>query len=109
MDTELIACQSFISVRGGIEINKIQATLAELYHYRGDLEYQRNNLIQAQTFFKKSLEIEPDHAETLFNLGLCLGRQGNYSEAEKTLIELREIYPSNRFILFYLDETRKKL
>jgi tetratricopeptide (TPR) repeat protein len=45
--------------------------------------------------FRRSLEVDPSHEQTLQNLTVALTKKGNYDEADATLKKLAEVNPSN--------------
>jgi tetratricopeptide (TPR) repeat protein len=46
--------------------------------------------------FRRSLEIDPSHEQTLQNMTVALIKKGSFAEAETTLIKLREVNPGNQ-------------
>jgi len=55
---------------------------------------QPRDLDRAITAYKKSLEIDPTHTPTLYNLTVALMEKGNFEEAEAMLRRLQEVAPS---------------
>ena len=45
--------------------------------------------------FRRSLELDPRHEQTLQNMIVALTKKGNFGEAEATLGKLREVNPDN--------------
>jgi tetratricopeptide (TPR) repeat protein len=46
--------------------------------------------------FRRSLEIDPNHEQTLQNMTVALIKKGSFTEAETTLNKLREVNPGNQ-------------
>lgn len=46
--------------------------------------------------FRKSLEIDPGHEQTLQNLAVALTKKGDYDGADRALVKLAEVNPSNQ-------------
>ena len=46
--------------------------------------------------FRRSLEIDPSHEQTLQNMTVALIKKGSFAEAETTLKKLREVNPGNQ-------------
>lgn len=57
---------------------------------------QQQNVERAIQEFRRSLEIDPRHEQTLQNMTVALIKKGNLGEAEKTLGKLREVNPANQ-------------
>ena len=54
------------------------------------------NLDRAIKEFRRSLELDPRHEQTLQNMVVALTRKGVLKEAESTLDKLREVNPNNQ-------------
>ncbi len=48
--------------------------------------------------FQTSLQTNPKHEQTLYNLGIAYFKQGNRSEAEKTLAQLEAVNPNTQLV-----------
>ena len=48
--------------------------------------------------FQISLQTNPKHEQTLYNLGIAYFKQGNRSEAEKTLAQLEAVNPNTQLV-----------
>ena len=57
---------------------------------------QQQNVDRAIQEFRRSLEIDPRHEQTLQNMTVALIKKGNFGEAEKMLGRLREVNPANQ-------------
>jgi Flp pilus assembly protein TadD len=55
------------------------------YYYR-----QPRDLNQAITQYRRSLQIQPTHPQTLSNLAIALSEQGQFDEAKNTLAKLEQ-------------------
>lgn len=55
---------------------------------------QPRDLDQAIAAYKKSLEIDPNHTPTLFNLTVALIEKGEFDEADATLRRLEQVAPA---------------
>ncbi len=68
--------------------------LPESYYALGLFLYQgRGDLRQAQRYFERALELQPNHVNGLFGLGTVLRRQGRMEEALATFEHLRVLDP----------------
>ena len=56
---------------------------------------EKQNVDRAIQEFRRSLELNPRHEQTLQNMVVALVKKGNFSEAEATLAKLREVSPNN--------------
>jgi tetratricopeptide (TPR) repeat protein len=69
---------------------------ANLYFQRGSLAENEKHYDQAETFFHKVLDIEPDNAITLNNLGYMLAdKTTRYTDALKFIRKAVELEPMN--------------
>lgn len=57
---------------------------------------QQQNVDRAIQEFRRSLEIDPRHEQTLQNMTVALIKKGNLGEAEAMLSKLREVNPMNQ-------------
>jgi tetratricopeptide (TPR) repeat protein len=57
---------------------------------------ERQDVDRAIQEFRRSLEIDPRHEQTLQNMVVALTKKGNVREAEATLKLLREVNPGNQ-------------
>jgi tetratricopeptide (TPR) repeat protein len=57
---------------------------------------EQQNLDRAIQEFRRSLELNPRHGQTLQNMTVALIKKGNVSEAEAMLSKLREVNPGNQ-------------
>ncbi|HEY7236946.1 MAG TPA: tetratricopeptide repeat protein, partial [Gemmatimonadaceae bacterium] len=73
------------------------APVEELYSTRmlGMSYLQRNQLVQAESAFKKLVQLAPDDPLGYANLGLTYLQAGRYADAEKQLRKARELDPSS--------------
>ncbi|MEW6238799.1 MAG: tetratricopeptide repeat protein [Candidatus Omnitrophota bacterium] len=69
--------------------------LSELYHNRGELEYQQGHFEKAVESFSRSLELAPDNMETMYNLGTCCGIAGQYEQSITLLTGLLKLDPQH--------------
>lgn len=74
---------------------------AEDFAERAWQNYSRRAYEQAQADFRRSLDLNPDNADVMYALGLCLAADGKSQEAISTFDDVIE-YLSNRIT----DETR---
>lgn len=58
-----------------------QKETATAYFYQGTALHQQAKLPEAETAFRKALELDPSYAEARVNLGLILSQQGKFDEA----------------------------
>src|SRR5436190_6671566 len=74
-----------------------QAPVEELYSTRmlGTTYLQRNQLPQAETTFKKLIQLAPDDPLGYADLGLTYLQSGRYAEAEKQLRKARDLDPAS--------------
>ena len=69
---------------------------SDLYFRKGSLAENEKHLEQAEEFFRKALELEPDNAITLNNLGYMLAdKTSRYTEALKFIRKAVELEPMN--------------
>ncbi|HKW11227.1 MAG TPA: FG-GAP-like repeat-containing protein [Gemmatimonadaceae bacterium] len=80
------------------------APVEELYSTRmlGMSYLQRNQLVQAESAFKKLVQLAPDDPLGYANLGLTYLQAGRYPDAEKQLLRARELDPSSTDIALML-------
>jgi tetratricopeptide (TPR) repeat protein len=57
---------------------------------------QQQNVDRAIQEFRRSLELDPRHEQTLQNMTVALIKKGSFAEAETTLGKLREVNPANQ-------------
>lgn len=57
---------------------------------------QQQNVDRAIQEFRRSLELDPRHEQTLQNMTVALVKKGSFNEAEATLGKLREVNPANQ-------------
>ncbi len=57
--------------------------------------FRDNNLSEAETLLKKSLEQDPSHADAYEALGVMLGRQDRYAEAIEIMEKLTKVDPES--------------
>ncbi|MDQ3674859.1 MAG: tetratricopeptide repeat protein, partial [Gemmatimonadota bacterium] len=74
-----------------------RASVEDLYTARmlGLSYLQRNQLAEAESEFKKIVQLAPDDPLGYANLGLTYLQAGRYAEAEKQLLRARELDPSS--------------
>lgn len=72
-----------------------QVGLSELYHIRGEMEYQRGNYEKATASFSQSLELSSDNTQTMYNLGTCYGITGQYEKSVEILTKLLQMEPGH--------------
>lgn len=80
------------------------------YIREGNVQFRRKSYVQAEVYYRKALEINPNSKEALYNLGNTLSNQGklkesidNYiaaSKGEKNKTKLAKIY-HNSGVLYY--------
>jgi tetratricopeptide (TPR) repeat protein len=56
---------------------------------------EKQNVDRAIQEFRRSLELDPRHEQTLQNMVVALVKKGQFGEAEATLGKLREVNPGN--------------
>jgi len=61
----------------------------------GLILHENGNLTEAKVFYKKILEIKPDHCETLQLIGTIETQTGNYAKAVEALTNALEIVPNH--------------
>ncbi len=66
---------------------------------------EENNLDEAETEFKKLIELDPNESLGYANLGLVYVRMGKYSDAEKQLKKAIELDPKNPDIRLILSKS----
>lgn len=63
------------------EYEKMFPITAEIYQMKGFIAFNENQLANAEEFFEKALQLQPQDADTLFNLGCLYEVQGLYNRA----------------------------
>ncbi len=71
----------------------VEWRLAGLLHQKGVLHFKRREFARALRSFQRSVELDPDNLETLYNLGILNGIAGRYGEAEEILTRFLEANP----------------
>lgn len=73
---------------------------------------QPQELTKAIEQYRRSLQVDPMHRQTLANLTIALAEQGNLSEAQATLAKLEEVAPGSELLartLFSVTQDLMKL
>jgi tetratricopeptide (TPR) repeat protein len=73
----------------------VRARWAVLLGFIGDRRRAANDPRAAVLAYRRALEVRPDHAPTLLNLGLAYAQQGDYSSAEQAYAESIRLDASN--------------
>lgn len=71
-----------------------QTKAVELFHKASEL-FMKDELEKAETFFRKSISIQPDYADSYEALGVMLGRQERFQEAIELMKQLSEVDPKS--------------
>lgn len=80
---------------------RLHPGLPESYYALGMFTYQgRGDLHQAQGYFERALELQPNHANSLFGLAIVLRRQGRLEEAITVFEQLTVLDPLEASYLF---------
>lgn len=61
---------------------------AEAWYYRGLAEEHEGKEAQAAEYYRKAVELNPQHADALFELGMIASRQGNQAEMHRVVVVL---------------------
>lgn len=77
------------------KITSIQQSLTDVYSFLGEAYYSIQELSKAIYYFQRSINLQSNQPDILYNLGLCYGRTGQYVESEKTLESLLQIQPNH--------------
>jgi eukaryotic-like serine/threonine-protein kinase len=89
---------------------RLHPGLPESYYALGMFLYQgRGDLHQAQRYFERALELQPNHANSLFGLAFVLRRQGRLEEALVYFEQLTVLDPLEANHLFSVAFTRQLL
>ncbi len=80
--------------------NKIEEQIL-FYKQQGDIEVSKNNFLEAENNYKKVLELNNQHYDTLIGLGFTLFQQEKFEEAKFFLKKALEINDEN-YDLYYL-------
>ena len=81
------------------QIDMVRAHLSDapdttmIYYRLGNLYNERNMLVEAYTYYTKTLELDPDNEKAHYNLGRIFTSQGRYGEAIKHYEEALRINP----------------
>jgi Flp pilus assembly protein TadD len=68
---------------------------AQLWGNLGAVQVERGDIPGARALFKRSLQEDPFHADTLINLGLLDAREGDYAGAELRFRKVLDLEPVN--------------
>jgi tetratricopeptide (TPR) repeat protein len=79
------------------------------YNKRGNIYAELNNLKYAIFLYKKSLKINPNNVETLYNLGILYKKQFNKEEALKLFNEIKRINPDHILAKYEIDNIDKNI
>jgi len=74
----------------------------------GKLYFDESNYKQAEKFFRKAIELSPDHFDAERQLGLTLQRQGKDTEAEAIMLRVEQKRNELAEIMPYLDRIKAK-
>jgi TolB-like protein/cytochrome c-type biogenesis protein CcmH/NrfG len=89
---------------------RLHPGLPESYYALGMFTYQgMGDLHQAQGYFERALELQPNHANSLFGLAIVLRRQGRLEEAIAVFEQLTVLDPLEASYLFSVAFTRQLL
>lgn len=61
---------------------------------KGNEAYEKGEYEEAENLYRASLEVDPENAQVLFNLGNALAKQGKTEEAIQTYMEYRSLAES---------------
>ena len=75
-------------------MNKKNINIQENFNL-GRQSFKKNNLKDAESFFKEVLNIEPNHLESIFLLGILCAKNNNIKEAKKLFEKVVQIDPNN--------------
>ncbi|HKW46140.1 MAG TPA: tetratricopeptide repeat protein, partial [Gemmatimonadaceae bacterium] len=91
------AAAVLLGIAGAFACRSKPAPVEEVYSTRmlGASYLQRNQLPQAESTFKRLIELAPDDPLGYANLGLTYLQSGRYDEAEKQLRRARELDPGS--------------
>jgi tetratricopeptide (TPR) repeat protein len=65
-------------------------------------EHRANRLTKAEQGYRQILEVQPNHPEALYGLGVLMRQKGEYQTAENLLKSLLEVQPNSIKALFSL-------
>jgi tetratricopeptide (TPR) repeat protein len=65
-------------------------------------EHQANQLTKAETGYRQILEVDSNHPEALYGLGVLMRQKGEYQTAENLLKQLLQVQPNSIKALFGL-------
>ncbi|CAM3830828.1 tetratricopeptide repeat protein [Parendozoicomonas haliclonae] len=88
-----------------ISDQKTSSDRAEQLFYQGIEEMNSGRLQEAETALAESLQLEPAHCSTAFNLAICHVRQGNYTCALELFERTIELDPTLSTAYFYAGKT----
>ncbi len=74
-------------------LKKIEIDQLNIHNNLGNLLDGMNRLDEAETSFKKAIELQPKYAEAHNNLGIVQARQGEFEEAETSYRKAIELKP----------------
>ncbi|MBW4565257.1 MAG: tetratricopeptide repeat protein [Mojavia pulchra JT2-VF2] len=69
--------------------------------------YQANRLTEAEKAYRQVLEIQPDHPEAFYGLGILSQKMGNHQAAEQLLSKALQFQPDSVKIWFTLGNLRQ--
>ncbi len=76
-------------------ISSNSGNFADIYKIMGDIKFFKEDLEQAEKYYRKSLEVNAEYGEAMVSLALVLRKSGREDEADKLLKRLLEIDPQN--------------
>ncbi len=76
-------------------LNSNGDNFADLYKIMGDIQFLKEDLDRAESFYRKSLEVNSEYGEAIISLVLTLRKKGEDGEAEILLKNLLKLDPEN--------------
>ncbi len=107
----LVTIALFHLLRFGFQFRQINIENEDkIFQARVKFLSEKGDFGELKTFCRELLEKKPNHAYALLNLGYAYFRCKEFSEAEKFLIKVKELYPSwdDKYVAPYLNEIDSK-
>ncbi|MEE4117036.1 MAG: tetratricopeptide repeat protein, partial [Marinilabiliaceae bacterium] len=87
INNKRILCVLFIALIPGLSV----FAQKELQHSRkGNRLYRDNNFPDAELSYRRSVDVNPEYSDAIFNLGTALYKQGKYDDALKSFESVQE-------------------
>lgn len=90
------------------EAISIAPDFPRIYCARGLIWYRRSDLLSAESDFHQALSLDPNHINSLYNLGVTFFEQRNFAKAKKTFEKAIAVVPEKRSF-FYLGRVNLSL